>query len=248
MAKSNRVAVGSSERRDIALIINRGCGRALDSLGLRDRRVEPGCDFCKGGRRTAPTELIDVIEERDVGPERGESSKQQGALPLTREGQCKSTCAGGIHAPLAPVRRDGFEVKKLSENCSGRFGPPPWQARIPVGRVTYQRQIVRDGRRRYTKLLDHSRLIVRDAGSAIQLDDAGALDALGEVLVGRADNHALDTGIARRRCRRCRERIVRFKLHHRPNHHARRGQGVFKERELRQKAGFNALAGLVAWP
>lgn len=50
------------------------CG-ALDSLSLRDRRIESSRDFCKSGHGAVPSQFINVIEERNVGPERGESSK-----------------------------------------------------------------------------------------------------------------------------------------------------------------------------
>ena len=75
-----------------------------------------------------------------------------------------------------------------------------------------------------------------------------AAHALGEVLVRRADNHAVDTRITRRRRRRGGERIVRLELHHRPDDDAGRREGLFEQRELRQQVRFDACAGLVAWP
>ena len=48
--------------------------------------------------------------------------------------------------------------------------------------------------------------------------------------------------------RRGRERVVRLELHHRPDDDARRREGLFEQWELRQQVGFDAFAGLVAWP
>ena len=44
------------------------------------------------------------------------------------------------------------------------------------------------------------------------------------------------------------ERVVRFKLNHGPDDNASRREDVFEQWELRQQVGFDAFAGLVAWP
>ena len=82
----------------------------------------------------------------------------------------------------------------------------------------------------------------------IQLDDARAADALREILVGRADQHALDARVRGGRCRRRRQRIVGLELDHRPDGDAERRQRLFEQRELREEVGVDALAGLVAGP
>src|SRR5437588_13104357 len=111
---------------------------------------------------------------------------------LPRQGACQGARVGGVHAPLAPVRGDGFDMDKLGENGSRRLCAPAWQARIAVGRVADQRQIVRDRRRGDAEFLDYSSLVIRDACAPIQLDDAGAADALREVFVRRTDYYAFD--------------------------------------------------------
>ena len=213
-----------------------------------DRRVESCRERGEGGRGAVPSQLVHVVEERDVGPERGERSEQQRAVALARERVREGARVGGVHVPLAPVRGDGFEMAKLGENGSRRLRAPARQARIAVGRVADQREVVGDRRRRDAELLDDAGLVARDARPAIQLDDARAAHALGEVLVRRADDHAFDTRIASRRHRPGGERIVRLELHHRPDDDAGRREGVFEQWELRQQVGFDAFAGLVARP
>ena len=63
-----------------------------------------------------------------------------------------------------------------------------------------------------------------------------AANALRQILVGRADDHALDRRIRRGLLRRGRQRIVRFPLHHRPDRHAER-------RAARPRAAETARAG-----
>src|ERR1700722_6111754 len=55
------------------------------SLGFGARRVESLCNRVQAGRGAVPSQLIHVLEERDVGPERGERSEQQRPVALARE-------------------------------------------------------------------------------------------------------------------------------------------------------------------
>src|SRR6476660_6218378 len=82
----------------------------------------------------------------------------------------------------------------------------------------------------------------------MELDDARAADALGEVLVRSAYDHALDTRIAPGRFRARSKCIICLELHHRPDYDAGRGECVFEQRELRQKLGLDARTGLLARP
>src|ERR1700675_4434236 len=101
--------------------------------------------------------------------------------------------------PLATVRRNGLKVKKLGKHGSRRFRTPTLQAGIPIGCVSYQREVVGDRCRWDSELLDHARFIQRDPRPAVQLDDARAAHALGKVLVGRADYYTFHTRVASRR-------------------------------------------------
>src|SRR5271157_1962114 len=91
---------------------------------------------------------------------------------------------------------------------------PSPAARIAVGGITHQRQIVRDRLRRHAKLLDYARLIHNDARTTIQLNDARSLNTLGKVLVRGTDDHLFDTWVANsRHCSRS-KRVVRLEFHH----------------------------------
>src|SRR3984957_5627992 len=120
-------------------------------LRLGFRRVEP-CTQCGETRRwSVPSQLLHVVEERDVGPQRGECSKQHRLLALLGERMCQSAGAGCVHVPLAPVHRYRFQMAELGEHRGRRFRSPACQARIAVGRVAHQREVVRDRSRRDTE-------------------------------------------------------------------------------------------------
>ena len=99
------------------------------------------------------------MEERDVGSERGQRAKQQGAVPLAAKSVCEGTRVGGVHAPFAAVQRNGFKMDKLGKDGSRRLRTPAFQARITVRRVAHQRQIVGDRCRRDAELLDDTSFV-----------------------------------------------------------------------------------------
>jgi hypothetical protein len=66
------------------------------------------------------------------------------------------------------------------------------------------------------------------------LYDARASDTLGEVLVRRADDYALDTRIPSCSDRRRSQCVVCLELYHRPDNDARRREDAFKQWELRE--------------
>ena len=78
------------------------------------------------------------------------------------------------------------------------------------------------------------------ARAPVQLHDARAAHALRQILVGRADDHALDRADRRGRRRRRRQRIVGLELHHRPDDDAERRQRLFEQRKLREQVGLDA--------
>ena len=96
--------------------------------------------------------------------------------------------------------------------------------------------------------LDHASLVQRESRPTIQLDDTGTAHALGKVLVRGADDHAFDTSISSGGGRSCGERVVRHEFHHRPDDNASGCKAVFEQGKLCQQVGFDAFAGLVAWP
>jgi hypothetical protein len=62
--------------------------------------------------------LVHIIEERDVGSECGKRSKKHRVVPLAAKSICEGKCVGDVHAPLAGVQRDGFEMEKLGKDGS----------------------------------------------------------------------------------------------------------------------------------
>ena len=73
---------------------------------------------------SVPFQFVHVVKERDVGAERGERSEQQGVVAFAGECAGESAGVGGVDAPLAPVRRDGFDVDEFGENGRRRFRSP----------------------------------------------------------------------------------------------------------------------------
>ena len=142
----------------------------------------------------------------------------------------------------------GLKVPKLRENGSRGFRAPTCQSRIAVSGIANQRKVIRDRFWRHTEFSDHARLVKGDPCPPIELNHALAADALGQILIGSADDYAIDTriGVRQRCCRR--ERIVGLKLHHRPNGNPRRRESLFQQRELREQIRIDAVARLVSGP
>ena len=89
-----------------------------DTRFPRNRRVQSSRKRVESGCWTFPAQLVRVIEERDVGSERGEPSKKQRVVPLAGKSICERKRVGDVHSPLAVVHRDGFEMEKLGKDGS----------------------------------------------------------------------------------------------------------------------------------
>src|SRR5258707_400945 len=70
----------------------------------RIRRIESRRQFVESGRGAIPSQLLQIVEKRDVGPQRRQCAEQQRVVPLPRERLSEAARAGGVHVPLAPVR------------------------------------------------------------------------------------------------------------------------------------------------
>jgi hypothetical protein len=88
--------------------------------------------------------LLHIIEEYDVGSERGKRSKKHRVIPLAAKSICEGKGVGGVHAPLTVVQRDGFEMEKLGKDGGGRFRTPAREARLPFGSIAHQAQHIGD--------------------------------------------------------------------------------------------------------
>src|SRR5581483_708967 len=114
------------------------------ALFFRSRRIESCRDWVKFWLRAVPAQLIDILEERNIGAQGCEFSEQQGLFALTAEGLGKNARICHIDAPLTPVCGNGFQMLKLGEDTCGRLRAPAGQTRVTVSRVANQGQIIRD--------------------------------------------------------------------------------------------------------
>src|SRR2546430_2623061 len=102
--------------------------------------------------------------------------------------------------------------------------------------------------RRHAHALPHPRLVAHFAFPAVELHDALAIDALAQILIGRADDRLFDAGDPRGARRGRRERVIRLELLHRPDPDAHLTQCVLERMKLRQQLRFYALARFVSGP
>src|SRR4030088_635576 len=98
--------------------------------GFGNGGVQSSREIGEGGSGTVPAQLLYIVEEHDVGPERSEPAKKQHAVQSAEESVCEGTRIGGVHPPLQPVRGNGYEMGKLGKNGSRRFRTPALQSRI----------------------------------------------------------------------------------------------------------------------
>ena len=102
------------------------------------------------------------------------------------------------------------------------FCTPARQTRITIGGIAHERQVVGDRRRRHAELRDDACFIADGAPSTVHLHDPRAAHALRQILVGGADQHAIDARIASRRCRGGRQGVIGLEFNHRPRCDAER--------------------------
>src|SRR6202035_1195187 len=88
-----------------------GCQCSLGACCVQSR-----CQRIERRGRAAPSQLVHVVEELDISPKRGESSKKYGVVPLATKGNGEGARVCGIHSPFAAVLRNRFKVKKLGEH------------------------------------------------------------------------------------------------------------------------------------
>src|SRR5207253_8063608 len=101
-----------------------------------------------------------------------------------------------------------------SRGCG--FLPPAFHAGKTVCAVAHQSKIVGNGFGRNSELCDDSGLVEYHLRSTVKLDDSRTGDTLAEILVGSADQHAIDLRVFRGLDRRRGEGAVGFEFYHRP--------------------------------
>src|SRR5438132_7473391 len=150
------------------------------------------------GPGAAPLELVHVIEEGRVGPERCEVFEQQ------RE----------VAAVSQYVRREALDDTVPVQEPCGRDPADPRKSRISVGGVADEREKVGDQCGLHPELLANSVGIADLLRFAVDLNDPVRPDALRQVLVGSPDADSLHLLVSEGDPRRGGEPVVRLQLGH----------------------------------
>src|SRR5205814_2580710 len=130
----------------------------------------------------------------------------------------------------------------------GGPGADPRDAGIAVGHITHEREQVRNERGIDAELLAYPSRIANRFAAAVDLHHARTSHALRQILVGRPDGDFLDLLVLRREMRGRSERIIGFKLDHRPDDNTHSRKRLLKRMELREQRALDAGAGLVIRP
>src|SRR5882724_555650 len=183
--------------------------------------------------RSAPSQLLNITEEWLVDTQRSESFEKEGALAVVL---------------TQNLEREVLEPAVTVYELGSCFWSVTFQSRISIRRVAHEREIVRNERRRNSKLSANTLRISNHAPPTIHLDHALTYDALREILIRRPDAYLLHTVILGRKVCRGSKRVVGLKLYHGPYGHAHRDQRLLERVELRQQGPLNACTSFVLWP
>lgn len=80
---------------------------------------------CECGGWSRPAQLVNVIEDVDVGPQRREIAKEQRPIPLLFERRRQRAGPRGIHTPRRGIGRNQFEVADFARTAAVDFAPHP---------------------------------------------------------------------------------------------------------------------------
>lgn len=175
-------------------------------------------------------------------------AKKQRVLPALGQRRRQRLSTSDLHLPGVGLERDRFEIAVLMQHRRGGFGAPASDTRIAISAVANERQVVGNRARQHTELGQHAVTSSHCPRSTIQLHDAIIDDALGQVFVGRTDEHAAYRAVGRKPVGGGSQRIIGLVLAHRPHDDAHRLQCLFERFELCQELGIDAVAALVALP
>ena len=185
-------------------------------------------------RRPAPAEVVDVAEQRRVGPERREILEQQRQLALARRGRRAGTASIGAvlveeSRRRRPRRCRGCPGSRRRSRRPARGSPGSAQARRRTSHAR-PRRCGSCSPRRSTCTTRSPRTHCARSLSGVQMQTCSTL------VVSGGD------------ARGGRERVVGLELDHRPDRDAHRRERVLERMELRAQRRVDAVAGLVAGP
>ncbi len=146
------------------------------------------------------------------------------------------------------LRGEVLDAAVLVQKPRRRDRADPCNARIAVGRVTHEGEEVGNQAGLHAEFLAHPCCIANRFPLAVDLHDAIATHALGQVLVGRPDADLLHPLISRGDLRRRGQGVVGFQLDHGPYDHSHCRERFLERMELREQHGLDALPGLVLGP
>jgi hypothetical protein len=89
------------------------CRSENRSPSVRNRGVQSGRERAKCWRWAAPAQLVNIVEEFDIGPERSKGAEKQCSVSLAGESFREATCVGHVYVPVSPVCRNRFEMDEL---------------------------------------------------------------------------------------------------------------------------------------
>ena len=192
-------------------------------------RFEPRGERRERLGRTFPLQRIDRVEERDVSAERGEAPEQERPLALGRERGPERRRIRHVGMPVVPVVGDRVDRVRTE-----RAPRPPTSVPIPGARESRRRcrprapgsrESTPGGRRSFATTPASSRSVPRRRSSR----RLGPATHWARSLSGEQMTTCSTRELPRSRKRGGGQRVVRFELDHRPDHHAERAHGALRE-------------------
>src|SRR3954471_16870206 len=128
--------------------------------------------------------------------------------------------------------------------CRG-FLSPPLDAGETIGSISDHSQVVGNRFGLNSEFGDDARFIAYQLTPAIELHDSRSDHTLAQVFVGSADENLSYAVIRRGSGSGGSERVIRFKIDHRPHDYAHGFESFFQDGKLRKQFRSDAFAGFI---
>ena len=122
--------------------------------------------------RAFPPQIVTGGEHGNIDSTGRESAKQERIVPCSEKRPRKRTRSPHHRIPVTPIFRNLFQVRILRENSRRGLGSPSCNAWVTVCAVADRSQIVRNRRRFYSELCNHTSLVAESLAPAVQLYDS----------------------------------------------------------------------------